>query len=133
MYDPQYATSLKENNKKLMDVSFYKNPKESNFVEDTLERLTFQWSVDSELTFEMKFDEIYSIVNSFSKEIEDLKKQIKNLQINKNSLPLSNPRKVVVQDYDKDVIETNKMNILTLLEKRENCFPARDTLENFRI
>jgi hypothetical protein len=123
MYVPQYTTSLKEKNKKLMDGSFYKNPKVSNFVEETLERLAFQWSVDSESTVEMRFDEIDSIVDRFSREIETLKKQIKNLQTNMNSLPFGNRRKVVVRDYPQDVVETNKMNILTLLEKRESIDP----------
>ena len=123
MYVAQYHPGLKEENKKLVNVSFYPSRNESNFVEATLERLTLQWSTDTEPTVEMKFNELYSMVNSFSKEIENLKKQIKDLQLNKNSLALGNTSKVVVQDYPNDVIEANKTNILTLLEKRDSIDP----------
>lgn len=123
MYVAQYHPGLKEENKKLVNVSFYPSRNESNFVEATLERLTLQWSTDTEPTVEMKFNELYSMVNSFSKEIENLKKQIKDLQLDKNSLALGNTSKVVVQDYPSDVIEANKTNILTLLEKRDSIDP----------
>ncbi|MFG1461000.1 MAG: hypothetical protein AAE987_06455 [Thermoplasmataceae archaeon] len=123
MYVAQYHPGLKEENKKLVNVSFYPIRNESNFVEATLERLTLQWSTDIEPTVEMKFNELYSMVDSFSKEIENLKKQIKDLQLNKNSLALGNTSKVVVQDYPNDVIEANKTNILTLLEKRDSIDP----------
>ena len=123
MYVAQYHPGLKEENKKLVNVSFYPSRNESNFVEATLERLTLQWSTDIEPTVEMKFNELYSMVDSFSKEIENLKKQIKDLQLNKNSLALGNTSKVVVQDYPNDVIEANKTNILTLLEKRDSIDP----------
>ena len=123
MYVAQYHPGLKEENKKLVNVSFYPIRNESNFVEATLERLTLQWSTDIEPTVEMKFNELYSMVDSFSKEIENLKKQIKDLQLDKNSLALGNTSKVVVQDYPNDVIEANKTNILTLLEKRDSIDP----------
>ena len=94
-----------------------------NFFDFTSERLIAKWSVEAEPTIEMKINELYFIVNRFTKEINSLKNQINELQANNNALLSSDVQKVVVADYPQEHVEHHKMNILSLLKQRKIIDP----------
>ena len=107
--------SWKKNFIGLEDNSHYESETTRSTVDIISDQLFSKWIADAENTIEMRVEGLYSMLKEFSEEINDLKNQVEELQKSRNASTSYHTHRIVVPDYEEDLVQHHKEKILELI------------------
>ncbi len=99
----------------LEDNSHYESETTRSRVDIISDQLFSKWIAEAESTIEMRVEGLYSMLKEFSEEMNDLKKQVEELQKSRNASTSYHTHRIVVPDYEEDLVQHHKEKILELI------------------